>query len=590
MTAPVLRPYQRDALDAVEKSFADGLRRVATVASTGAGKTVIFAELIRRHLEADPSRKVLVLAHRTELLAQAAAKIRSANPELRVGTVQGAKNQITADVLVASVQTLYNAKRRARLPELGLIIVDEAHRSMSTGYMNVLTGLGTLEPDGPLVAGYTATFTREDAARLTDYWQAVPYSIDIMDLIEPGHLVAPRFRRVLVEGLDLASVKTSKFDGGKDLASGDLAAAMERAGAPGVVAAAYRAHAADRQGIVFTPTVDSAEHVAEALRGEGITSAALSGATPTGERKRILADYQSGVLQTVVNCAILGEGFDAPETSCVLIARPTCSKILFRQQVGRALRPFPGKTDALILDMVGSTGRNDLKTLNDIADAPVHVAEDESLAEAAKRAVAERAEVEGDAMVSGSLLAVDYDPWDAERRSKLTKSERVAEGIDPAPEPEEEDPEPPEPRQRYQHIPQRSGWFLQSLAGTWFMPLRTESGQRGVIALSGTTVGLAMNGLAPRVAKRCATAEAAVQTAMDLTMILLDGAVSRSSVDPDARWRRKLTSPAQESFVRRLGAESVPRYSGQAGDLISLATQGREADKLAQWLYNQTAT
>lgn len=588
MSAPVLREYQLAAVEAVEKAFADGLRRVATVAAVGAGKTVMFSELIRRHIERDP-RPVLVLAHRTELLSQAAAKIRAANPALRVGTVQGAKNQVTAPVLVASVQTLYSAKRRARLPEIGLMIIDECHRSASTGFMNVLQGLGTLEPDGPLVAGYTATFTREDTARLTDYWQAVPYSIDIMDLIDQGYLVAPRFRRVLVEGLDLASVKTSKFDGGKDLASGDLAAAMERAGAPGVVAAAYRAHAADRQGIVFTPTVSSAETVAEALRAEGITSAALSGDTPPGVRKRILDDYRSGALQTVVNCAILGEGFDAPETSCVLIARPTCSRILFRQQVGRAVRLFPGKTDALVLDMVGSTGRNDLKTLNDITDAPVHVAEDESLAEAAHRAAGERAEVEGDAMVSGSLLAVDYDPWDAERRAKLTKAERVAEGIDPAPE-EPEPTEPPEPRQRYQHIPQRSGWFLHSIGGTWFMPLRTESGQRGVIALSGTTVGLSMDGLAPRVAKHCDTAEAAVQTAMNLAMILLDGAVSRSSVDPDARWRRKLTTEAQASLVRRLGAAEVPRYSGQAGDLISLGTQGREADKLARWLDSQTAT
>lgn len=587
MGAPILRDYQRDAIDAVEKDWADGLRRVATVAATGAGKTVIFSELIRRHLERDP-RKVLVLAHRTELLDQAKAKILSANPGLRVGTVQGARNQVNADVLVASVQTLYSAKSRARLPELGLIVVDEAHRSVSTGYANVLRGLGTLDPDGPLVAGYTATFTREDSARLTDYWQSVAYSIDIMDLIDRDYLVAPRFRRVLVEGLDLASVKTSKFNGGKDLASGDLAAAMERAGAPGVVAAAYRAHAGDRQGIVFTPTVDSAEHVAEALRGEGITSAALSGSTPAAQRKRILADYQVGTLQTVVNCAVLGEGFDAPETSCVLIARPTCSKILFRQQVGRALRPFPGKTDALILDMVGSTGRNDLKTLNDITDAPVHVEEGESLAEAAKRAVAARGEVEGDALVSGSLLAVDYDPWDAERRSKLTKAERVAEGIDPPDELEER--EPPEPRQRYQHIEQRSGWFLCSMGGTWFMPLRTESGQRGVVALSGTTVGLAMDGLAPRVAKRCVSADEAVQTAMDLTMILLDGPVSRSSVDPDARWRRKLTSEAQASYVRRLGAEEAPRYSGQAGDLISIAVQGKEADKLAQWLDSQTVS
>lgn len=576
-----LRPYQDTAVTLVQKAFADGHRRVATVLPTGAGKTVILSELIRRHRETD-LRPVLVLAHRTELLTQAREKILHANPTLDVGLVQGQRNRVSADVIVASVQTLYNQKRRDKLPELGLVVVDECHRSPSRGYMNVLTGLRTTEDDGPLVAGYTATFTREDSSRLTDFWQTVPFSMDLIDLIDMGFLVPPRFRRVLVEGLDLAAVKTSQIDGGKDLASGDLAAAMERAGAPGVVAAAYREHAPERQGIVFTPTVASAEHVAEALRDVGITSEALSGTTPTAQRRDILGRYKAGTLQTVVNCAILGEGFDAPETSCVVIARPTCSKILFRQQVGRALRPAgPGKTDALILDLVGSTGRNDLTTMNDITDAPIHIEEGERLDEAVERTAKAKAAVEGDALVSGSLLGIDYDPWDAERRAKRTRAEIKAE------DGPEEPAEPPKARARYQHIENRNGWFLKALSGSWFIPLRTESKQRGVIVLNGTTVGLAMDGVQNTVVGTYAHPGQAIEKALELTMILLEGAVSRSSVDPDARWRRRPTSEQQAEYLARLSDIETPRYSGQTGDLISILTQSKAVENLTRWLDQQ---
>lgn len=594
MSAPVLRDYQEDAITAVLKKFADGEQRTAVVAATGAGKTVILAELIRRYRETD-TRPVLVLAHRTELLDQAARKLRDAMPGTRIGFISAGKHHHSAPVIVGSVQTLSprdtapSRRRWERLPEFGLVVVDECHRSVSPAYLRTLTKLGCLSPDGPRVAGFTATFTREDSARLTDFWQSVAYSIDILDLIDRGYLVAPRFRRVMVEGLDLSTVATSRKDGVTDLSSTELAAAMEAAGAPGVVATAYVRYARDRQGIVFTPSVSSSEDVAEALNRVGIRAEALAGSTPAGKRRDILRRYESGDLQVVVNCAILGEGFDAPATSCVVIARPTLSKILFRQQVGRALRPHPSKTDALILDLVGSTGRNNLATLDDITAAPVHVEEGESLAEAVKRQTGgTRSEVIGDAVVSGSLDSVVVDPWEAERRAKLSKKERDAEDEAARGDEELEETPEPDPRRRYQPVPFRDGWFLQSPGGRWFIPLTSSSRkQRGVVVVvpvpqtNRYRVVASILGAGVHDGGEFAEISDAAERALAVALEIIPAGADRSLSDPDARWRRKRASDGQASYAETLCGLDRDEwtYAGQVADHITRVVHGRIADE-----------
>lgn len=601
-----LRPYQDTAVTSALSRFLQfGEQRTALVLATGAGKTVIFAEFIRRWRELHPDQPVLVLAHRSELLQQAAEKIRLWAPGLRVGLVQAGVNQVWADVLVASQQTLSRSSRLAKIPDVSLVVVDECHRSMGPSYQRVLEELGTMRGDGPRVLGVTATFTREDSKRLTEYYQSVAFSMDILDLIDGGYLVPPRFRRVLVEGLDLTAVKSSRLEGGKDLAAGDLDIAMEKAGAPGVVAAAYRIHASDRQGLVFTPTVHSAGLVCDALRGEGISSEVLSGSTPTGQRREILRRYQAGQLQTVVNCAVLTEGFDAPATGCILIARPTMSKILFRQMVGRALRPAAGKSDALILDVVGATGRNDLRTLNDVTDSAVDIHEDELLTDAVervKREAVERTELQGDALVSGSLATTEYDPWDAERKAKLTKRELAAEEGRGDKEPlnwDEELPEPKEkepPRRRYAHVEFRSGWFLRTQrAGHWFIPLEPSRQQKGFTAVvptsAGHTVVLSLPGVNWRQhVTTLATPEEAAQLALDLTLGLVTDAMQRGQIDPDARWRRRKATQAQLSLLEKMQLGDDIDYSGQAADLITVAKLSNAVENFAVTVARELTT
>lgn len=607
-----LREYQETAIKEVFASWESGLHRVALVLPTGAGKTVIFSALIHRFLRENPGERVLILAHRDELLSQAADKLCTWAPDLRIGIVKAARNQVSADVIVASQQTLARDSRLQRIPRVGLVVVDECHRIMGASYLKVVDGLGCRMAGGPRTLGVTATFTREDKHRLTTFFEAVPFALDILDLIthDPPYLVAPKFQRVLVEGLDLSGVKVSRIDGTKDFAAGELSEALERAGAPGVVAAAYRQHALDRSGLVFCPTVESAHHVADALVQIGITAEPLSGNTPTAQRRDILERFQSGQLQVVTNCNVLGEGFDAPRTSCVVIARPTMSKILFRQMVGRGLRLYPGKEDALILDVVGATGRNDLRTLNDVTDVPVQVHEGERLDEAVARESGGlgREELIGDALVSGSLTAVTVDPWAAEwargRPRSAAGEPMTDEEIEAEAEARAEEKLAAELekerrlRFRYKHSPMRDGWFLKTTRDRYFIPLDTVSGQKGFVCVARTDAGHFITAMQLRDVTRDrlrehATFDEALEFALSFTLKLVADAMELYKIDPDAQWRRKPAKQSQIDFAERVTANvdfEEYHYAGQVSDFIDWGRWHHGVDVFADRIAAEAST
>lgn len=603
-----LRPYQVIARDRVFEAWSSGLSRVALVLPTGAGKTVIFSEIIREFMAQRPGAPVLVLAHRDELLQQAAEKIGVWVPGVSVGVVKGALNQVHRPIIVASQQTLARAGRIARLPDFGLVVVDECHRTMGPSYLRVLQELGCADPGGPLTLGVTATFTREDTKKLTDFYEAVPFALDIMELIlnDPPYLVEPRFKRVLLEGLDLSGVPMSRLTSGRDLAATELAEAMERAGAPGVVAAAYARHAADRSGMVFTPTVDSAQHVADALNEIGISATMLSGRSTQRDRRSALERFNRGEIQVITNAALLGEGVDAPITSCVVVARPTLSKTLFRQMVGRGLRLHPGKSDCLILDVVGATGRNDLKTLNDVTDVEVTVREDEGLGEAVRRALPalpREPTLEGEGMVSGSLLAIDVDPWAIEQArgrpknaageplsdEELAELERQQQLELQMAEQEKER----RLRRRYKHIPMRSGWHLITNRHRFFIPLETTDGKKGFVVVAPApgprfVVGLKLDEIdtfEPRVFEHAADA---MSYSVRFALGLVQQAMERHQIDPDATWRKKPATEGQINIARRYTGESVDfdewHYRGQVSDFISWGRWHRQVDAFSDRL------
>ncbi|HWH70349.1 MAG TPA: DEAD/DEAH box helicase, partial [Candidatus Sulfotelmatobacter sp.] len=308
-------------------------RRLLLTCATGLGKTVIFC-----HTAKAMNARTLILAHRDELCSQAAVKMEAIWPEAGVGIVKADKNQVLAQVVVASVQTLARPERLAQMPRFDLIIVDEAHHAPAKTYRDILKALGAWEPDGPLVVGVTATPKRADDLGLDSVFQKVAYSKGLLEGIREGYLTDLVGKRIKAD-LDLSGIK---------LVAGDyderqLAQAVNREAFNNLVVEAYKREAPGRLAVVFTCSVEHAQAVAEAFCAAGIPAAHVDGEMKESKRKAVLDDFHHGRLRVITNCQLLTEGWDEPAIDCVIMARPTRSQTLYIQAVGRGARPFPGK-------------------------------------------------------------------------------------------------------------------------------------------------------------------------------------------------------------------------------------------------------
>lgn len=359
-----LRPYQHEAVREVELAHRTGIVRPAVVLPTGAGKSTVAAALAYRTVER--GERVVMMAHRGELLTQLADSYAAVSGQSdRTGIVQANVNEVDRPVIVATVQTLHKDERLRSVRDapggrIGLVIVDEAHRAAADTYLRVLGGLGCFERTPAL--GLTATLSRGDDRQLGEVWEEVRYRKSIRWAIDEGYLVEPHGKSVVIEEMDLSGVKRS----GGDFQDGDLG---ELIGAHAdAIATAWKTHAPDRQTMVFVPSVDSAYEVNDALRAKGANAAVVVGHTPRDEREAIYQAFRDGHLNVMVSVAVLTEGFDMPSVNCVMMARPTGLHHVYVQAAGRGLRPSPttGKTDCLILDVVGVSRRFPLTTLEDL--------------------------------------------------------------------------------------------------------------------------------------------------------------------------------------------------------------------------------
>lgn len=344
-----LRPYQHSALDASAADLDEhpGVpRKQLTALPTGTGKTVVFSEKTRRR-----GGTALILAHRDELLSQAEEKLRTVAPELAmsIGRVHAGRNDVLSQIVVASVQTLASRKRLAELPRyFDTIVVDEAHHATAPSYGRVFEHVA----GSPLISGFTATAYRADGKTdLRNVFDTLVYARSLPEMIDEGYLCDLRALRVEVAGLDLSQVKKSRGDYQADA----LGAALEDADAIDHAVAAYLEHAYGTQCVAFFPTVATSRHAAAAFADAGVKAAHIDGTTPRNERRDILKWLKAGVIQVVCNVNVLTEGFDEPSLTCIIIALPTKSRIRYAQMVGRGTRIYPGKTECLILDVVGVT-------------------------------------------------------------------------------------------------------------------------------------------------------------------------------------------------------------------------------------------
>ena len=384
-----LRPYQEEALQAILAARARGVQRAVLVASVGSGKTTVFTALIRALREGGNTREALIVAHREELLAQAAERTRQNCPGLRVAIEQGPQQveEGAADVVVASVQTI-GRKGTARLGWLrpGLVIVDEMHHAIpGSSYERVLDRFG----ETAFTLGVTGTMKRLDRVSLHraangqamgGLWEEVVYEYPIRRAIEEGYLCPLRGYRVQTD-VDLSGVGTTAGD----FNQAELAAA--------VVAEARTERAVDhwfdvaegRQTIAFGVNVAHAHQIAETFKARGVPAEAVDGTMDSDKRAAIMDRYRRGETLVLANCMIVTEGADFPETACILMLRPTQSWSLFSQMAGRGLRLKTGGGDCVVIDVVDLTTRHDLATVPAILDLPAGLdLEGRTLSEAAK--------------------------------------------------------------------------------------------------------------------------------------------------------------------------------------------------------------
>lgn len=370
MTKPrTLRPYQHEAVHAVLNYWGvQGRARYTPVVvlPTGTGKSTVIAELAAtaRRL----GLRVVMLAHRRELLDQMAASVSAVAPELPpVGIVQGDRHAPEADIVAASFQTL--SANPARLAELGrreVVLVDEMHHSTAPTYAKVLDDLGvhdhadTAGRGWPVWAcGFTATASRADGG-LGAVWDDVVYEKSLAWAIGNGYLVRPRGLTVVLPDLDLSTVTVRAGD----YAAGELETVMSSSVETTVIA--VLTHAAGRASIVFAAGVEHAEALADALTEHGVPAAAVTGAMDADDREAVYGQFRAGKLAAMVTVQVLTEGADFPRCNCVVMARPTRSQTLYSQMVGRAVRLYPGKDDALVLDLAGTARDMSLVTLSNL--------------------------------------------------------------------------------------------------------------------------------------------------------------------------------------------------------------------------------
>ena len=328
-----------------------------------------MGEIVRRLHARGGKGKIVVLAHRGELLRQLKRAVHQLDDSIRVGTVKAQTREYDCDVLVASVQTLASSwEHLAEIGDVQAVLVDECHHYAAETYRGVLGELGAFDVvDATPVVGFTATMWRSDGG-LESLWTPV-YEKDLIWAIEQGFLVRPRGLVVVCDSIDLSDVRV---EAGEYVRS-ELEEAMMASVQSTVTA--METHCRDRACIVFAAGVDHAYSLAESLSEAGLPAEVVVGSMSEEERQGVYDRFNSGVLHSMVTVTVLTEGADFPRCDCVVMARPTRSKSLHSQQVGRALRlyvdPVSGveKRDALVLDLAGHTRSLSLMDLSRVDDS-----------------------------------------------------------------------------------------------------------------------------------------------------------------------------------------------------------------------------
>lgn len=353
-----LREYQEIARSAVQQEWESGKKRTLLVLPTGCGKTIVFSKIIEDRVRL--GERVLVLAHRSELLEQASDKLMTATG---LGTaLEKAESTSIGSwfrVVVGSVQTMQREKRLSQFPPdyFDTIVVDEAHHAISDGYQRVLTHFGESN-----VLGVTATADRGDKRNLGEYFDSLAYEYSIVDAIKSGYLSKITAVTIPLE-LDLSSVSQQAGDFKASEIGTALDPYLEQ------IADEMVKQCADRKTVVFLPLVKTSQKFKDILNKKGFKAAEVNG--DSQDRAEILEDFDKGKYNVLCNSMLLTEGWDCPTVDCVVVLRPTKVRALYSQMVGRGTRLAPGKENLLLLDFLWHTERHELcRPAHLITDSP----------------------------------------------------------------------------------------------------------------------------------------------------------------------------------------------------------------------------
>lgn len=334
-----LRDYQVKAKEGIRASIIRGNRRIILRVPTGGGKSSIAASIVK---DANAKgTKTLFAVHNKELVRQFADRLRNQMHVASGIIMAGVRPQPKEMNQVASVQSLV----RRKMPEVGLIMIDEAHRSMAGTYRKIVDNY-----PNAVIIGLTATPFRTDGKGLGDVYQDIVDPIKVRDLIDRGYLVGTQVI-IPVESVSTEGLKMRAGDYDKK----ELANLFEDATLVSGVVENYKRFAAGKKAIAFHVNVAISKQVNERFLSVGISSAHLDGNTPAEERDQIVKDFASGKYMVLHNCALFREGFDVPDTECVIMNTATKSLGMYVQCVGRGLRPAEGKDACIVIDHGNNT-------------------------------------------------------------------------------------------------------------------------------------------------------------------------------------------------------------------------------------------
>lgn len=336
-----LKPHQVAAHSAIFSKLAAGVDSQLCALPTGTGKTFLAVAVSRSF------KQTLFVCHREELVRQTAETIARVYPDVPIGFIRPGQHDIAA-FTVGMVQTIHRRLGKIDPAAFDLVVIDEAHHSTAKTWREVAEHFRPR-----LRLGLSATPERLDGSDLSHLFSEISFEMSVASAIGSGYLVPPLARQCLTS-CSLSGVRTV----GGDLNEGDLQAVIDVEERNRFIVEKYQQHAPGRRAICFAVSIAHAKHITEAFTAAGVVADYIAGDSP--DRAEKLARFAAGEIQVLSSCMVLTEGFDDPGVDCVLLARPTKSRPLFAQMIGRGLRLADGKKDCVVLDFTDNAGRHSL--------------------------------------------------------------------------------------------------------------------------------------------------------------------------------------------------------------------------------------